>query len=275
MSDKLKINILKKLGRITLKVNQSLPSKGITVIFGPSGSGKTSILKLLSGFMRPDSGIIQMNELWYDSKNKVNLPAYKRPIGYMFQDGRLFPHLNVLQNALNQKLDHILIVEDDITFLDSGLFKTQINKFFEKHNNNWDVILLAGNNMPPYTNMDDTCIQVSRCQTTTGYIVNGHYIKCLIKNIKTGLINLINKPSEHIKFAIDKFWFVLQREGKWFLIIPLTVIQREDYSDIEKKVTNFEKCMVVLDKTKLINDFNKSSNYNKSTNSLHRFILHP
>jgi len=184
-------------------------------------------------------------------------------------------HLNVLQNALNQKLDHILIVEDDITFLDSGLFKTQINKFFEKHNNNWDVILLAGNNMPPYTNMDDTCIQVSRCQTTTGYIVNGHYIKCLIKNIKTGLINLINKPSEHIKFAIDKFWFVLQREGKWFLIIPLTVIQREDYSDIEKKVTNFEKCMVVLDKTKLINDFNKSSNYNKSTNSLHRFILHP
>ena len=98
MSDKLKINILKKLGRITLNVNQTLPSKGITVIFGPSGSGKTSILKLLSGFMRPDSGIIQMNELWYDSKNKVNVPAYKRPIGYMFQDGRLFPHLNVLQN---------------------------------------------------------------------------------------------------------------------------------------------------------------------------------
>jgi molybdate transport system ATP-binding protein len=75
MSDKLKINILKKLGRITLNVNQSLPSKGITVIFGPSGSGKTSILKLLSGFMRPDSGIIQMNELWYDSKNKGKPPS--------------------------------------------------------------------------------------------------------------------------------------------------------------------------------------------------------
>ena len=58
-------------------------------------------------------------------------------------------HLNVLQNALNQKLDHILIVEDDITFLDSGLFKTQINKFFEKHNNNWDVILLAGQRPVP------------------------------------------------------------------------------------------------------------------------------
>ena len=161
-------------------------------------------------------------------------------------------HLKLLQDAQKNKLDHILIVEDDIKFLNPELFKSQINKFFEIHQNNWDVILLAGNNMPPYTNIDDTCIKVSRCQTTTGYIVNGHYIKVLLQNVKMGLTHLLNKPTEQSKYAIDKFWFVLQSASKWYLIIPPTVVQREDYSDIEKKITNYEKHMQDLDKTEMI-----------------------
>jgi len=160
-------------------------------------------------------------------------------------------HLKILQDAEANKLEHVLILEDDIKFLEPELFKTQINKFFELHGNNWDVILLAGNNMPPYKNIDDTCIQVTRCQTTTGYLVNGHYIKVLIQNIKMGLTHLLNRPNEHSKFAIDKFWFILQESSKWYLIIPLTVVQREDYSDIEKKVTNYEKNMQDLDKAEL------------------------
>ena len=67
-------------------------------------------------------------------------------------------HLRILQDAQKNNLDHILIVEDDISFLDPELFKNQLNKFFETHKNNWDVVLLAGNNMPPYKNIDDTCI---------------------------------------------------------------------------------------------------------------------
>jgi glycosyl transferase family 25 len=93
-------------------------------------------------------------------------------------------HLKILEDAKKNNLDHVLIVEDDITFLDSKLFKNQINKFLEIHENNWDVVLLAGNNMPPYDKIDDTCVKVSRCQTTTGYLVNGHYIKVLISNVK-------------------------------------------------------------------------------------------
>ena len=160
-------------------------------------------------------------------------------------------HLKILTEAVNNNVDHVLIVEDDITFLNPELFKTQINKFFELHQNKWDVILLAGNNMPPYEKIDDSCIKVSRCQTTTGYLVNGHYIKVLVQNIKMGLTNLLNKPTEHSKFAIDKFWFVLQEASKWYLIIPPTVVQREDYSDIEKRVTNYEKHMQDLDKTEM------------------------
>jgi glycosyl transferase, family 25 len=166
-------------------------------------------------------------------------------------------HLKLLQDALTNKLDHILIVEDDITFLNPELFKTQINNFFKNHGNKWDVVLLAGNNMPPYTNIDDTCIKVSKCQTTTGYLVNGHYIKILMQNIKTGLTHLISRPKEHEKFAIDKFWFVLQGLSRWYLIIPPTVVQRNDYSDIEKRVTNYEKLMVDLDKTELFKAINE------------------
>ena len=166
-------------------------------------------------------------------------------------------HLRILQDAQKNNLDHILIVEDDISFLDPELFKNQLNKFFETHKNNWDVVLLAGNNMPPYKNIDDTCIQVSRCQTTTGYIVNGHYIKTLLQNVKIGLTHLINKPTEHAKYAIDKYWFILQQLYKWYLIVPLTVVQREDYSDIEKRVTNFEKHMLDVDKEQMMKAINR------------------
>jgi len=176
-------------------------------------------------------------------------------------------HLKILQDAVNNKLDHILIVEDDITFLQPEVFKTQLNKFFELHGNNWDVILLAGNNMPPYKTIDETCIQVSRCQTTTGYLVNGHYIKVLMQNVKLGLTNLMSRPSEHNKFAIDKFWFVLQGASKWFLITPLTVVQREGYSDIEKRVISYEHIMRDIDKDKLFNAIRKQ-NALKQVNSL-------
>ena len=125
-------------------------------------------------------------------------------------------HLKILQNAIKNNLDHILIVEDDITFLNPDLFKSQLTKFFELHGNKWDVILLAGNNIPPYQPIDDTCIKVSSCQTTTGYLVNGHYIKVLETNIKMGLTHLLNKPNETSKYAIDKFWFILQKP-----LIPL------------------------------------------------------
>ena len=172
-------------------------------------------------------------------------------------------HLKLLQLAQQNKLDHILIVEDDITFLDPELFKTQFKKFMELHNNNWDVILFGGNNMPPYENIDETCIKVSRCQTTTGYLVNGLYINALLTNIKMGLHNLIQHPENHKNFAIDKFWFVLQKMSRWYLITPPTVVQRQDYSDIEKRITNYQGIMQDLDKKEM---FDAIKNMNKNNN---------
>ena len=160
-------------------------------------------------------------------------------------------HLKILQSAVQNNWDHVLIVEDDITFLDPALFKANFETFLQRNGNNWDVILLAGNNMPPYDAIDDVCIKVKRCQTTTGYLVNGHYIKQLMENVKMGLTQLMYKPASHAMYAIDKFWFVLQAVDKWYLIIPPTVVQREDYSDIEKKRINYQKIMMDLDKKEM------------------------
>ena len=161
-------------------------------------------------------------------------------------------HLKILQNAVNQNYNHVLIVEDDIQFLEPETFKTNFNRFLQNHGNDWDVILFAGNNMPPYEAIDETCIKVSTCQTTTGYLVNGHYIKKLLENIKMGLTYLIRKPDQHSMYAIDKYWFALQKTDKWYLIIPPTVVQREDYSDIEKKIINYKEIMIDLDKKELL-----------------------
>ena len=71
----------------------------ITGVFGPSGSGKTTLLRLIAGLETPQSGHIRIldKEVFNLSKN-INLPPEQRKIGYVFQEGRLFPHLNVLQN---------------------------------------------------------------------------------------------------------------------------------------------------------------------------------
>jgi GR25 family glycosyltransferase involved in LPS biosynthesis len=172
-------------------------------------------------------------------------------------------HLKCLQTAKASGWPHILVCEDDIKFLDPEVFKTHLNGFLE-NNAEWDVILLAGNNMPPYLKNDFYSVQVKQCQTTTGYIVKQHYYDTLIQNIKEGLEKLMKEPHRHAFFAIDKYWFKLQEKDKWFLIIPLTVIQRADYSDIEKRMTNYGRVMTDLDKDFLMNQLNRAKQMYKN-----------
>ena len=191
------------------------------------------------------------NDHIIEQLTKLGLPKYERFNAIQMKQGAIgcsMSHLKLLQNALTNKFDHVLIMEDDITFLEPELFKANFNAFLERQGNNWDVILFAGNNVPPYDKVDDVCIRVKQCLTTTGYLVNGHYLKRLIDNVKMGLTNLLHKPDKGILYAIDKFWFSLQSVDRWFLIIPPTVIQREDYSDIEKRNTNYKNLMMDIDK---------------------------
>lgn len=75
--------------------------EGITGFIGPSGHGKSTLLHLIAGFSKPDSGVISCNgDTWYSNQDKSYFPPEKRNIGYIFQSGRLFPHLNVKRNLL-------------------------------------------------------------------------------------------------------------------------------------------------------------------------------
>jgi glycosyl transferase family 25 len=156
-------------------------------------------------------------------------------------------HLKCLENAKKNNLEHIMIIEDDIEFISSDIFKKQLNGFLESCDV-WDVILIAGNNMIPYAPYNEYAIRAFNCQTTTGYIVRNSYYDTLIKNIKDGVQLLMKNPEEKQKYAIDKYWLNLQKQDKWYLIVPLTVVQREDYSDIEKKNTNFKNYMMNYNK---------------------------
>jgi GR25 family glycosyltransferase involved in LPS biosynthesis len=182
--------------------------------------------------------------------------AVKLPDGAL---GCSMSHLKCLQIAKEKHWEHVLICEDDITFTNPKLFTQQMNKFL-KTQSTWDVVLLAGNNMPPFKQIDDYCVQVSRCQTTTGYLVKSHYYDTLINNIKMGMNMLVKNREQHRIYAIDKFWFSLQARDLWFLITPLSVVQRQDYSDIEKKHTNYTKIMVDLDKRYLIEQAKRVEN---------------
>jgi len=156
-------------------------------------------------------------------------------------------HLKIIETAKANKWEHVLIVEDDILFTVPNLFVQQFNKFLSNHKD-FDVALIAGNNLPPYKRIDDSCVQVTHCQTTTGYIVQQHYYDTLIQNYKAGILLLMKEPNNHFLYAIDKYWFNLQAIHKWYLITPLSVTQREDYSDIEKRPTNYTPAMLDLDK---------------------------
>lgn len=181
--------------------------------------------------------------------NIVGIPvqrfkAIKLPNGAL---GCSMSHLKLLEIAKENNWPHILIVEDDVLFTDPSLFVKQFNLFLQNHKD-FDVALISGNNVPPYTAIDDSCVQVYQCQTTTGYMVQNHYFDRLINNYREGITKLMNEPNNRFSYAIDKYWFHLQKVDKWYLIVPLSVTQREDYSDIEKRPTNYSRAMLDLNK---------------------------
>src|SRR5262245_38192923 len=73
--------------------------EGVTALFGRSGAGKTSVVNAIAGTLRPDRGRIAINgETVFDAGRGIDVPTPKRRVGYVFQEGRLFPHLSVRQN---------------------------------------------------------------------------------------------------------------------------------------------------------------------------------
>lgn len=96
----LSVDIRHPLGGFRLDVQFDAPD-GVTVLFGRSGSGKTSVVNAVAGLLRPDAGrIVVAGRVVFDSAARVSVPVHQRRLGYVFQEGRLFPHLTVRENLL-------------------------------------------------------------------------------------------------------------------------------------------------------------------------------
>ena len=95
------IHLQVKLNRAAFQMdlNVQLPGQGISAIFGVSGSGKTSLLRVVAGLEANQEGRIQVGQqIWQDTQQKICLPTWQRPLGYVFQESSLLPHLDVQQN---------------------------------------------------------------------------------------------------------------------------------------------------------------------------------
>ena len=94
----LRVDIAKQLGDFTLEAAFSSEGR-VTGLFGASGAGKTSLVNIIAGLLRPDRGLIALDDdILDDTAKSLHVPPHRRRIGYVFQDARLFPHMNVAEN---------------------------------------------------------------------------------------------------------------------------------------------------------------------------------
>lgn len=95
---RLEVDVERRLGAFTLRAAFAADG-ATTALFGRSGSGKTTLLNLIAGLLRPSRGRIAIGDsVLFDAAAGIDVPAHRRRTGYVFQEGRLLPHLSVRQN---------------------------------------------------------------------------------------------------------------------------------------------------------------------------------
>jgi molybdate transport system ATP-binding protein len=97
-ADTVKVDFRGQLGRFELNTQFEVPARGITAIFGPSGCGKSSVMRCVAGLNQMDGCCSVAGDVWQDDTHFR--PPHRRPIGYVFQEANLFPHLSVRRNLM-------------------------------------------------------------------------------------------------------------------------------------------------------------------------------
>ena len=166
--------------------------------------------------------------------------------------GCTMSHIKCLELAKQRDYEYVFICEDDITFRNPELFKRNLQRFYDDDDINWDLLIIGGNNVPPFQQVTEYCARVFYCQTTTGYIVKKHYYDTLLKNFRESAAGLMREPNNPSTYALDMYWKRLQLQDFWYMITPPTVTQYESYSDIENRNVNYENMMLDMEKQWLL-----------------------
>ncbi len=192
------------------------------------------------------------NQHVLDELKKIGIQHPERINACKTRDGAVgcsMSHIKCLELAKERDYETVFICEDDITFTDPQLFKTQMEKFVESdYVADWDVLIISGNNAPPFTKLTDFLARVHNIQTATGYIVRRHYYDKIINNFKEGLSHLLRNPTNKNMYACDMYWKILQQYDIWYFIIPATVVQYANYSNIEQRQVDYVSLMKDVDK---------------------------
>lgn len=178
--------------------------------------------------------------------------AVKSKIGAI---GCTLSHIRCIEIAKKRNYEYVFICEDDITFTNPELFKTQLQKFYENKEINWDILIIGGNVVPPFQKIYEYCSRIFNCQTTTGYILKNHMYDIFLENFKESSQKQMRNPVEkgmRNPFALDIYWKKLQPQYFWWIITPTTVSQYESYSDIENEVKNYDHLLLDMNKEWLL-----------------------
>jgi len=160
-----------------------------------------------------------------------------------------FSHASVLLDFLiSSDSPHCLILEDDFKFQISLESTLESVNLIITNEPEWKVILLSGNKVITLPSMSAHYFNVLESQTASAYIVNRNFIPTLIKKLLLGtdkLKKLLPQIAPHEwetllrLYASDMIWKDLQKEGGWFIVSPIPIIQRPSYSNIMKEFVNY------------------------------------
>tara|TARA_Y100000361_G_C11161608_1_gene347754 strand:- start:2351 stop:3004 length:654 start_codon:yes stop_codon:yes gene_type:complete len=188
-----------------------------------------------------------LNEFRKMNISAERFDAIKNTIGAI---GCTESHIKCLEIAKERKYKQVFICEDDIEFTNPELFKENLEKFNNNKKIEWDILVIGGNNAPPYQQIESYCARVFYCRTTTGYIVKESMYDILLENFKESVSELKKDSSAENKkiYALDMYWQKLQYQYFWYMITPPTVTQYANYSDIENANLDYTKLMLDMEK---------------------------
>ena len=157
----------------------------------------------------------------FPSDKIVRFEAIKHENGGI---GCSLSHVAVLELAIQNNWKNVLIVEDDLQWLNFGKGSSILQNLVRKP---YDVILLSGAGVL----YNSQTHKLNRSRTTTAYLVNNHYFQTLLENYKKGL-ELLKADYNNGIYRLDIYWIPLQKKDNWY-IIPDMSIQRPSFSDVE------------------------------------------
>lgn len=180
----------------------------------------------------------QLAEIAAEKSKILRFEAIEASPGYI---GCVRSHIAVLEMAIAEGWENVLILEDDIAFCTTDEDKTRLNKYFLALKNiRWDVAFLGANyRSVTALNSVDYLVRARQAWCACAYLVNRHYMPVLLENFRESLYAL-DQGAEQSQFALDVHWHSLMVRDCWLGVFPNVAYQRADKSDIEQRMVDYQ-----------------------------------